>query len=195
MGPARTRPPRTPAVPRAVRNGSGLASRAAAHTETTPSTAPAPAPVRGSPETVANLAAQIAKQLVGRSTRFDVELNPEGLGKVDVRVEIGAHGRLTAALAFDNPQAAQDLKARAADLQRALEQAGFDVAGGLSFDVAQDQGGGRQAWQDARSELGENFRGRAFRAALETAGDAADIATQGALRLRRGVNAGLDLRI
>lgn len=172
-----------------------VASRAAAHTEATPSTAPAPAPVRGSPETVANLAAQIARKLEGRSTRFDVELNPEGLGKVDVRVEIGAHGRLTAALAFDNPQAAQDLKARAADLQRALEQAGFDVAGGLSFDVAQDQGGGRQAWQDARSELGENFRGQAFRAALETAGDAADIATQGALRLRQGVNAGLDLRI
>ncbi|WP_337188215.1 flagellar hook-length control protein FliK [Phenylobacterium sp.] len=172
-----------------------VGSRAATHTDATPSATATPAPVRGSPETVANLAAQIAKKLEGRSTRFDVELNPEGLGKVDVRVEIGAHGRLTAALVFDSAQAAQDLKARAADLQRALEQAGFDVAGGLSFDVAQDQGGGRQAWQDARSEFGETVRGRAFRAALETAGDAADIATQGALKLRRGVNAGLDLRI
>jgi flagellar hook-length control protein FliK len=170
-------------------------ARAASHTESSgaPTTQ---ASVRGSPETVANLAAQIVRKLEGRSTRFDVELNPEGLGKVDVRIEIGAQGRMTAALVFDNGQAAQDLKARAAELQRALEQAGFDLTGGLTFDVAHDRGQGRQqqAWQEAQGDLGKSFRGEAFRAALETAGDA-DVAAQGALRLRRGVNAGLDVRI
>lgn len=152
--------------------------------------------VRGAPETVANLAAQIVKKLEARTTRFDVELDPHGLGKVDVRVEIGAHGRITAAMTFDNPQAAQDVKARAAELQRALEQAGFDLSGGaLSFDVAQDHGRGQgRAWQD-QGEGSTAFRGQAFRAALETAGDAAEAANQGALRLRRGVNSGLDLRI
>jgi Meckel syndrome type 1 protein len=150
--------------------------------------------VRGSPETVAHLAAGIAKKLEGQSTRFDLELNPQGLGKVDVRVEIGAHGQLTAALLFDNAQAAQELRSRATELQRALEQAGFDVAGGLTFDVA-DQGRQQgQAWQD-QGDTRANFRGQAFRAALENAGDAADAAALGALRLRRGVTAGLDLRI
>ncbi len=152
--------------------------------------------VRGSPETVANLAAQIIKKLEGQSTRFDLELNPAGLGKVDVRLEIGAHGALTAAMTFDNPQAASELKARAAELQRALEQAGFNLSGGLTFDVARD--GGRQhqqAWQDQpESRGGGSQRGDAFRAALDAA-DAADAAGTGALRLRRGVTAGLDVRI
>jgi len=99
-------------------------------------------------------------------------------------------------MTFDNPQAAADVKARAAELQRALEQAGFDLSGGMSFDVAHDRGQQQQnqAWQD-QGDAGRAFQGRAFRAALETAGDAADAANQGALRLRRGVNSGLDLRI
>lgn len=152
--------------------------------------------VRGSPETVANLAAQIIKKLEGKSTRFDLELNPGGLGKVDVRLEIGAHGRITAAMTFDNPQAAADVKARSAELQQALEQAGFDLGGRMSFDVAGDRGQQqRQAWQDQNDNKGAGFRGEAFRAALDTAGDAADAAVNGALRLRRGVSAGLDLRI
>lgn len=165
---------------------------------TTQSSAPAHTShgARGTPETVANLAAQILKKLDGRSTRFDVELNPHGLGKVDVRIEIGAQGRITAGMVFDNPQAAADVKARAAELQQALEQAGFDISGGISFDVAQDRGQQQQnqAWQD-QGDASRAFQGRAFRAALDTAGDAAEAANQGALRLRRGVNAGLDLRI
>ena len=156
--------------------------------------APAGHQVRGAPETVANLAAQIIKKLEARTTRFDLELDPHGLGRVDVRVEIGAHGKMTASMVFENPQAAHELKARAAELQRTLEQAGFDLSGGMSFDVA-DQGRQQgQSWQD-QADNGRAFRGQAFRAALETAGDAADTANLGALRLRRGVNAGVDVRI
>lgn len=152
--------------------------------------------VRGAPETVANLAAQILKKLEGKSTRFDLELDPAGLGKVDVRLEIGAQGRLTAAMTCDNPQAAAELRSRASELQRALEQAGFNLSGGLSFDVAGDRGQQQgQAWQDQADNGGRGFRGHAFQAALDTAGDAADAADQGALKLRRGVTAGLDLRI
>jgi len=152
--------------------------------------------VRGGPETVASLAAQMVKKLGDKTSHFDVQLDPHGLGKVDVHIEINAQGRISAGMTFDNPQAAADVKARAAELQRALEQAGFDLSGGISFDVAQDRGQQQQnqAWQD-QGDAGRAFQGRAFRAALETAGDAADAANQGALRLRRGVNSGLDLRI
>lgn len=172
-----------------------------AETQAAPASSAAPAQasthaVRGSPETVANLAAQIIKKLEGQSTRFDVELDPAGLGKVNVRVEIGAHGAMTAAMTFDNPQAAQELRARAAELQRALEQAGFNLSSALSFDVAQDRGQHPhgQTWQD-QGDAGRAFRGQAFRAALDTADDAAQAAQNGALRLRRGVSAGLDVRI
>ena len=148
--------------------------------------------VRGSPETVASLAAQIVKKLEGRSTRFDLELDPAGLGRVDVRIEIGARGHISAAMSFETPQAASELRARAGELRQALEQAGFDLSGGLSFDVAGDRGQARQDHQGAQQQAS---RGQAFQAALETAGDAADAAIHGALRLRRGLTSSLDLRI
>jgi flagellar hook-length control protein FliK len=122
-----------------------------------------------------------------------VELTPAGLGRVDVRIEIGAHGRLTAAMMVDNPQAASELRARAAELERALQQAGFDLAGGLSFDVADQRGHARHQHDDQRP-AGQAFRATAFQAALDNAG-AADTAASGLLRLRRGVNAGVDVRI
>ena len=157
---------------------------------------PALIPVRGSPQTVANLAAQIAKKLEGRLTRFDLELNPQGLGRVDVRMEIGATGRISAAMTFDTPAAAAELRARANELQRHLEQAGFDLSGGLSFDVAGDRGQGRQTQhQQSDSEPGQAFRGRAFQQALATADGAAQSAVSGALNLRRGLISGVDVRI
>jgi hypothetical protein len=105
------------------------------------------APTRGSPETVARLAADIAQKLEGKTTRFDVQLDPLGLGKVDVSIEINADGRLTAALSFDSSQTAAELRGRAGELRQALEAAGFDLAeGGLSFDMNNPGGsGGREA--------------------------------------------------
>jgi hypothetical protein len=147
------------------------------------------AAVRGSPQTVASLAAEIAKKLDGRSTRFDVQLDPAGLGKVDVRVEIDAAGKMTAAMNFDSQQSADELKSRAGELQRALEQAGFDLSGGLSFDVA-GQGGQNQAQGQDQSAPG--FRGRAFQAVLDGGADSA-LATQTYSRSASG--SGVDIRI
>jgi hypothetical protein len=156
----------------------------------------AAAMIRGAPETVANLAAEILKKLEGRTTRFDVELDPIGLGRVDVRVEIGAQGRLTAALAFDNPQAAAELKNRAGELQRALEQAGFDLSGGLSFDF---NGGRGQSGQGLAGQQQDNpgaaWGGRAFQAALDVAGEASETVMSSLLQAQRRTESGLDIRI
>jgi flagellar hook-length control protein FliK len=147
--------------------------------------------VRGAPQTVANLAAQIVKKLDGRSTQFDIQLDPAGLGKVDVRVAIGADGRMTAAMSFDTPQAAAELKSRSAELQQALEQSGFDLSGGMSFDVASDRGQGGQAQHQHQPEASVAFRGRAFQAALDTTSDA----TPPPQLYRRAARAGVDIRI
>jgi Meckel syndrome type 1 protein len=148
---------------------------------------------RGAPQTVANLAAEIAKKLDGRSTRFDVQLDPAGLGRVDVRVQIGADGKMSASMSFDNPQAAAELKSRAGELHKALEQSGFDLSGGLSFDVASDNGQGRQAQgQDTGSNTGAAFRGRAFQTALDTTADAAP---SNQLMFRQSSASGVDIRI
>jgi hypothetical protein len=128
-----------PATPDAAAAAPGLQASAEAPVEA--------APTRGSPETVARLAADIARKLEGKTTRFDVQLDPLGLGKVDVSIEINADGRLTAALSFDSSQTAAELRGRAGELRQALEAAGFDLAeGGLSFDMNNPGGsGGREA--------------------------------------------------
>ena len=151
----------------------------------------AAAQVRGQPQTVANLAAQIIKKLDGRSTRFDVALDPIGLGHVDVRVEIGAEGRMTASMAFDTPQAAAELRGRAGELRTALEQAGFDISGGMSFDVAAD-GGQSQGSNRQDDQQTPVFRGRAFQTALDTI---VDPAPPSAFQYRRSAASGVDIRI
>ena len=82
---------------------------------------------RATVETTALIAAQMQNRLQGRSTRFEMALTPEGLGRVDVSLEIDSDGRLAARLAFDNPAAATELRARADELRRQLEQAGLHL--------------------------------------------------------------------
>jgi hypothetical protein len=175
----------------------GLAQAPAAASHATPAAAQAATTAaRGAPETVASLAAQIIKKAEGRATRFDVELHPADLGRVDVRLEIGAHGRMTASMSFENPHAAAELRGRADELRSALENAGFDVSGGLSFDVAGDRGQGRNQADQQTPDGGGVLRGRAFEAAIASASETASAALAGALSAYQSrVAPGLDIRI
>lgn len=114
-------------------------------------------------QTVSHLASQIFDRLGGaKATRFQVDLNPAGLGRVEVRVEISMSGELTAALSFENPAAAQELRARAGELQSALQQAGFDVSRtALHFDSGNHFGQG--LWdQNQQGDRRPEFTPRAF---------------------------------
>ncbi|MBB5747515.1 flagellar hook-length control protein FliK [Brevundimonas variabilis] len=98
---------------------------------------------RATIETTAQLAAQITHRLAGQSTRFELGLTPEGLGRVDVTLDIDSDGQLSARLAFDNPLAATELRGRADDLRRQLEDAGFTVArDALEFSSRDSSSGG-----------------------------------------------------
>ena len=94
---------------------------------------------------VAQISAQILRRLEGQTTRFELALTPEDLGRVDVMLEIDGDGGVTARLAFDNPAAAAELRAQADQLRRELEAAGLNVArDGLQFaerDTRRDDGG------------------------------------------------------
>ena len=85
-----------------------------------------------------------------------------------VSMDIDAQGRLTAQLAFDNPLAAADLRARADELRGQLQDAGFTLTDdALSF-----------TQQDASSSNGndrgsEQRQGRAFASASRVS-DVAD---------------------
>ena len=150
--------------------------------------------MKAGPATVAGLVDHIVSKFDGATTRFDVELHPQDLGRVDVRLEVGASGQISAAMSFDNPQAAAEMRARSADLQKALENAGFNLNGGLSFDVAGDrsQGGSR----NPGSEPGLAQRSRALETATSAAADLADAAminSRGAYGARP--DRGVDIRI
>lgn len=175
------------------------AATADASVEAAPTPAAAAAPtqahaatlsaVRGSPELVAQLAANIVRKLEGRTTRFEMELNPAEMGRVDVRLSIDKDGRVAAQMAFDNPLAAADMRGRADDLRRQLEQAGFQVASeDLSF-AERDKG--QQFDRSARGEADPDAaRERAFREGERNARLAED-----AGRLANRTQLGLDMRV
>lgn len=123
---------------------------------------------KATPQTVALLSAQIAKSAEsGRSTRFEMQLEPHGLGKVEVKVEIRTNGEVRADLSFENPVAAAELRARSGELQTALERAGFDSSKTqLSFNSGgQNQGQFAQGWSDQQQQQQQNsssWRGAAF---------------------------------
>jgi len=103
----------------------------------------------------AQIAAQIVKKLEGRSTRFEMALTPDDLGRVDVSLDIDEDGALRATLAFDNPVAATELRGRADELRRQLMEAGFSLADdALSFaerDPSSDHGGAFDRQTDPRN--------------------------------------------
>jgi flagellar hook-length control protein FliK len=154
------------AVPTAPGQATASEARAA---ETTQQTSAPALPSRVAVETTAQIAAQIVRKLEGRSTRFEMALTPEGLGRVEISLSIEADGALRASLAFDNPAAATDLRGRADELRRQLLDAGFTLADdALSFaerDPAAGHGGGFDRQSDPRNS-------RAFGAASRLTAEA-----------------------
>lgn len=136
-------------------------------------------------DSLAQVSAQIIRRLEMRTTRFDIELNPVELGRVDVRLDIDSEGRLAARLAFDNPAAALELRGRVDDLRRELQQAGFHLADdAFSFT---DRGGS----DDRRSALSEDARRAHARSAA--AADQVDVAAQPVWRA--SARLGLDVKV
>lgn len=113
-------------------------------------------------ETLADLTAQVVRRLEGKYTRFEMALTPEDLGRVDVSLEMGEDGSLTARLAFDSPAAAAEMRGRADELRRQLEQAGFQLARD-ALEFSQRDG------SSSRHDGFERRQNRAFAAARDLA--------------------------
>lgn len=76
---------------------------------------------------------------------IDIQLHPESLGRVEVRLDVGSDNRVAALVLADNHQALDALRADARGLERALQDAGLKTdSGSLSFGLRNpDSGGGR----------------------------------------------------
>jgi flagellar hook-length control protein FliK len=106
-----------------------------------------PASTMQAPEQVAVHVYRMAKS---GENRFDLQLHPAELGRVDIRLEIGKEGLVRAAITADNVQALDALQKDGRMLERALEQAGLQTdSGSLSFNLrGENQAGSQQAAQD-----------------------------------------------
>jgi hypothetical protein len=89
------------------------------------------------------VAQSITRNFQGKSSNFEVRLDPAELGRVDVKISVDHDKRVTASVSADNPQTLTDLRGAARDIERALNEAGLDLAqGGLSFEMNQRQANG-----------------------------------------------------
>ncbi|MBI1264008.1 MAG: hypothetical protein GC187_04655 [Alphaproteobacteria bacterium] len=146
---AQTRPSAEPGPLRSVEGApdpagdAGLRSapdRAAEAPRPASLTQPGAAP-RFAPHTVQTLAAQIMRRQAEGVRVFDIRMDPPELGRVGVRLELGQDQRVKAMLTAERPDTLQELQRTARDLERALAEAGLDLAqNGLSFSLGGERG-------------------------------------------------------
>ncbi len=121
----------------------------------TQQTETAPQPNLGS------IAVNIATKTKNGDKHFDIRLDPPELGRIEVKLTIDDAGKAQANLAAEKPHTLELLQRDRAMLERALRDAGLDLAGGgLNFSLkGQDR------------ESGDSPRGRAFSASAVTQTD------------------------
>lgn len=144
------------------------------------------------------IAVHLGRAIKDEVKAINVQLNPEELGRVDIRLEFGQDGRVSAHVTADNQQALDLLQRDQRALERSLTDAGLktdnsslsfslrnDGAGNDGFNrFAQNQGGGQQGSQR------QNRGGRGAAAADVTGIDAGatarprTIAADGALDIK-----------
>ena len=121
------------------------------------------------------LALKIASHSSDGDSRFSIRLDPPELGKIEVNLNVDAHGHAQAELTADKPQTLELLQKDSSVLERALKDAGLNLSGGLAFSLKGD--GRSQAWRDS-----QNGRSRSLQiGATDAAGATAALSTRAAL--------------
>jgi flagellar hook-length control protein FliK len=108
------------------------------------------------------LALHVAAKSAGGDSHFLVRLDPPELGRVEVNLNVDSQGNAHAALSAEEPKTLDLLQRDAPALERALKDAGLDLASGLSFSLKNGGGSGQRSADDSP-------RTRALR--IDAAGD------------------------
>lgn len=147
------------------------APRAAAQIDMTQATASL-RPSRGTAGTPLGVPDQVAvhikKNVAADVDQFTINLHPAELGRIDIKLDIGADGRVSAMVAVEKAQTLELLQRDSRGLERALQDAGLQTdSNSLNFSL---RGDGNQSQGDG-SGNGSGKRGRGLRGG---AGDEAD---------------------
>ncbi|MBY0429592.1 MAG: flagellar hook-length control protein FliK, partial [Rhodospirillales bacterium] len=130
--------PQAPAAPAPTQP----ASRPAAAQQAAQPQAARPAPQSPVADQVAVQIQKAAKDGVDRIT---VTMRPEELGRVEVKLDVGADGRVTAMVTADNRDTLEMLQKDSRSLEKALQDAGLQTdSNSLSFNL---RGDGRETHQ------------------------------------------------
>ncbi len=108
---------------------------------------------------VDQVSVQIVKALHNGGDKISIALKPAELGRVDVKIELTHDGRLSAVVSTDKQETLDLLRRDAGDLQKALQDAGFDVSSGdLGFNLRKqgEQSSGSQIAGDGGKNTEES---------------------------------------
>ena len=93
---------------------------------------------------------------LARAQSFEVSLEPAELGRVDVRIEVGADKKVHAVLAAHDSASLSDLMKGSRSLEASLKDAGVDLAeNGLKFELSADSGGANNQGRSGFGHGGE----------------------------------------
>lgn len=98
------------------------------------------------------IAINIQKAIKAGKDQVTIKLQPEELGRIDVKLEVGEDGRVTAQVRAEKPETLELLQRDARGLERALQEAGLRAdSGSLSFGLRGENRQDGQHGQQARS--------------------------------------------
>ncbi len=102
---------------------------------------PAGTPAPPQPPVSEQISVQISKAVKAGIDRIDIQLRPKELGRVDVRLELAADGRVNATVTVDNRETLELLKTDARGLEKALDDAGLKTdSNSLNFNLRGQDG-------------------------------------------------------
>jgi chemotaxis protein MotD len=95
------------------------------------------------------LALKIATRSADGDRNFSIRLDPPELGRIEVHLNVNSDGHAEAELRADRPQTLELLQKDASQLERALKDAGLNLAGSLAFSLKGEGKSG--AWRDGQN--------------------------------------------
>jgi flagellar hook-length control protein FliK len=136
------------------------------------------------------VAVEIGMRAMRGSKEFSIRLDPEDLGRIDIKLEISEAGQVQAKLTVERVETLQLLQRDAKTLERAFDQAGLKTnPDGLQFSLRDPGQQGRQGAQQDQSPKGQRF------AADDKDGQKIDEITLRPAIYRTAAARGLDIRI
>lgn len=118
---------------------------------------------------VPHVAVEMMRNIRQGATRFEIQLDPPEMGRIDVKLDIDRTGNLSARMSVERPETLELLQRDARALERALAQAGLDTGKtNLEFSLKQNPFNQQTGQQDQDDSF---FGGLAANAQAESEPD------------------------